>query len=205
VPRRNSKAGRRPPGPSTVPSHWPSTVRPSRQDSADKTRAGRRTVASHSPWPTRSSLPAPQPEVTLPVGTSNETQVRRRARRATHPCAPAPRLAGSVKIPVSPNSMAARKWGKTSWTTHLERGRSTSTAAPGDAGVEYTTRDAARAVTCPRCGAAPGIFCQRQRRTPEDRERCCGARHAQAIAGGARVIYRAGKPLARRRREAHKR
>ena len=82
VPRRNSNAG--PPGSRKASDRNLDQLRRSlgltsgavASLQGDQTRAGRRAVRSHSPPPTRSSSPAPRPEVTLPVGTSNETQVR---------------------------------------------------------------------------------------------------------------------------------
>jgi hypothetical protein len=78
VPRRNSKAGRRPPGPRPVPSHWQATSEPVGRISRDRDESRPTRGAS-------SSYAAADPKLVThkrngeatPMAADNEPQVRR--------------------------------------------------------------------------------------------------------------------------------
>jgi hypothetical protein len=97
------------------------------------------------------------------------------------------------QVPVHPNSTAARKWKRTTITSTLPAELSRLAVRPQVAGAGafarlYTSPEEARTVACPICKAQVGAHCTRRNGKP--RLHACAARHAVAIALGARVVRR---------------
>lgn len=67
-------------------------------------------------------------------------------------------------------------------------GRRASAATRGERPWAVTTRDWARQVRCPRCGADVGELCRRDRGGPRQTQHW--QRHSAAIAAGAPVVKR---------------